>query len=296
MSAIDETEQTRESEAVARTPFPRTARRFRDLEPASVFTHGQGRFPSVSVIVPTYNEAENLPHVLPSVPDEVSEVLVVDGRSSDNTLGVLQDVCPKARVVLQDGRGKGNAIGCGLREATGDIVVMLDADGSADPTEIPRFVSALLAGADFAKGTRYHPGGGSSDLSLFRSLGNRALATVFNVLYGTRHSDLCYGYNAFWRHLVPAIHRDCAGFEIEAVLKARAARKELHVVEVPSFEHSRIHGASNLNAITDGFRVLWTIIRERLTPRKRLPDPAPPPRSRYVARDVSQDIFETLLA
>ncbi len=217
---------------------------------------------------------------------------MVDGHSTDKTLEVVADLSPKAKVILQDRHGKGNALSCGFNAATGDIIVMVDADGSADPAEIPRFLEALKGGAEFAKGSRYLSGGGSADISLIRSVGNRSLAKLVNLLYGSSFTDLCYGYNAFWRHTLPVIHRDSDGFEVETVLNARAARdRRLRVVEVPSFEHRRIHGFSNLNAVRDGLRVLWTIARERMTPRSALPDRDEPPESWYEASEKGSANF-----
>src|SRR5207245_2960959 len=121
---------------------------------------------------------------------------------------------PGLRTVLQDGIGKGNALKAGVAAATGDIVVLLDADGSTDPAEIPAFVGALLAGADFAKGSRFLQGGGTDDMSLHRRLGNRAFVILVRLLFGSRYSDLCYGYNAFWTDSLARLGMDAPGFEI----------------------------------------------------------------------------------
>jgi glycosyltransferase involved in cell wall biosynthesis len=222
------------------------------------------RRPRVSVVIPTLNEAENLPHVFAELPPWLHEVIVVDGFSSDGTPEVARRLLPSALIVGQQRPGKGDALRCGFAAAGGDILVMLDADGSAAPAEIPAFVAALLDGADFAKGTRNRAGGGSSDITRLRRTGNRALSATVNLLYGTAYSDLCYGYNAFWRHCLPAIAIDCAGFEVETLINIRVARAGLKVVEVPSFERERIHGHSNLNTFRDGGRVLRTILRERV--------------------------------
>jgi glycosyltransferase involved in cell wall biosynthesis len=226
----------------------------------------------VSVVIPTFNEARNLPIVFGLLPD-VYEVIVVDGHSVDGTVGVARRLRPDVKVLTQTRRGKGNALACGFLEASGDIIVMLDADGSADPREIPRFVRALVEGADFAKGTRFAVGGGSGDITRLRRLGNRALSGIVNVSHGTKYSDLCYGYNAFWRHCLPVLGLEASqpcesmhwgdGFEVETLINVRIARAGLRVVEVPSFEAQRVHGVSNLNALTDGLRVLRTIATER---------------------------------
>ncbi len=221
--------------------------------------------PTVSVIMPTLNEAQNLPYVFAELPDGLHEVIIVDGYSVDDTEEVSRRLRPDVRIVDQQRRGKGDALRCGFDAATGEVLVMLDADGSADPAEIPRFLAALIEGADFAKGTRFCEGGGSSDITRLRGAGNRLLSGLVNVLFGTHYSDLCYGYNAFWRHCLPAMRVDCDGFEVETLINIRIARAGLTVAEVPSFERRRIHGESNLNALRDGGRVLRTILRERLS-------------------------------
>ncbi len=164
--------------------------------------------PRVSVVIPTLNEARNLPHVFSRLPADLHEVIVVDGHSADNTPNTARRLRPDVRTIMQSRTGKGNAVACGFAVATGDVIVMLDADGSADPREIPRFVQALLAGADFALGTRFAAGGGS-DITRLRQLGNRVLVTLVNVRHGTNYSDLCYGFNAFWRRHLPALRLEC---------------------------------------------------------------------------------------
>jgi glycosyltransferase involved in cell wall biosynthesis len=218
--------------------------------------------PRVSLVVPTLNEAANLPHVFAELPD-VYEVILVDGFSTDGTIDVARRLRPDIRVITTQIRGKGAALCAGFQAVRGDIVVMLDADGSADPQEIDAFVAALTAGADFAKGSRFADGGGSADITRLRRLGNRALNGIVNLLYGTDYSDLCYGYNAFWAHCLPHMSVDCTGFEVETLINIRIARAGLAVAEVPSFEAQRIHGASNLRTFRDGLRVLRTILRER---------------------------------
>lgn len=252
--------------------------------------------PSVSVVIPTKNEARNLPWVFARLPIGLAEVIVVDANSTDGTVDVARRLRPDVRVVEQSRTGKGNALACGIAVARGDVIVTLDADGSADPAEILPFVAALTSGADFAKGSRFRRGGGSTDITRFRRLGNAVLCGFVNSSFETEYTDLCYGFNAFWSHCVPhlalpavagadAVFGD--GFEIETLINLRAAMSPLSVVEVPSFELPRRHGSSNLNAVRDGFRVLRMILRERslnrrgaLAPASVIPYPSPPLESR----------------
>ena len=225
--------------------------------------------PRISVIIPARNEAANLPHVLTRLPADVDEVILVDGHSIDDTVTVARALYPRIRVIAQERTGKGDALAVGFAAARGEIIVMLDADGSTDPAEIPRFVDALLAGHDFAKGSRFAPGGGSTDITRMRRVGNRALNLLVNILYGTRYTDLCYGYNAFWRHCLPHIDVTCDGFEVEAWMNVRAAGAGLRVVEVPSMEHDRLFGESKLHPTRDGLRILRTILCERIALSRR---------------------------
>ena len=223
--------------------------------------------PTVSVVIPARNEAMNLPHVLPRIPMWVHEVVLVDGNSTDGTVEVARGLLPNVRVVLQEGRGKGDALRLGFAAATGDIIVMLDADGSTDPAEVGAFVRRLRDGADFVKGSRFLQGSGTADISAFRQLGNGVFTLMVRVLFGGRFSDLCYGYNAFWAWTLPYLDLDGTGFEIETMMNVRALRAGLKVVEVHSFESERIHGSSNLRALPDGWRVVRTIFRERFLRR-----------------------------
>ncbi|MFF9769273.1 glycosyltransferase family 2 protein [Streptomyces sp. NPDC014636] len=219
--------------------------------------------PPVSVVIPAMNEAENLPYVFKTLPGWVHEVVLVDGNSRDDTVEVARSLWPDVKVVGQRGKGKGDALITGFAACTGDIIVMVDADGSADGGEIVSYVSALVSGADFAKGSRFANGGGTDDMTFIRKLGNRALCAVVNGKFGARYTDLCYGYNAFWRHCLDKIDLDCTGFEVETLMNIRVVKAGLKVQEIPSHEYLRIHGTSNLRAVRDGLRVLKVILKER---------------------------------
>jgi glycosyltransferase involved in cell wall biosynthesis len=244
---------------------------------ASACGDGLGAHPRVSVVVPAKNEARNLPHVFATIPRWVHETVLVDGGSTDGTVQVARELDPSIKIIAQRGRGKGDALRAGFDACEGEIIVMMDADGSTDGGEIIRFVSALLNGADYAKGSRFAVGGGSDDLTFSRRSGNWILATLVNRLFGTRYTDLCYGYNAFWAHHLPKFDLDCDGFEVETVLNVRVAELGLAVREVPSHEHSRLFGESNLHIVRDGLRIARFIVRERraVGAARRLTDIAP---------------------
>jgi glycosyltransferase involved in cell wall biosynthesis len=224
---------------------------------------GVAIMPSVSVVIPAKNEARNLEHVFGTIPDWVDEIVLVDGHSVDDTVAVAQKLHPAVRIVHQQGRGKGDALQAGFAAAKGEIIVMMDADGSTDGAEIPRFVGALVTGADFAKGSRFASGGGTDDMTFSRHLGNRILSGLVNWFFGTRYTDLCYGYNAFWAKHLSKLDLDCDGFEVETVMNVRAAKAGLSIQEIPSHEHLRLHGMSNLKVMRDGIRIGKFVLRER---------------------------------
>jgi glycosyltransferase involved in cell wall biosynthesis len=226
--------------------------------------------PTVSVVIPVKNEARNLPLTLSQVPAWVDEIVLVDGHSVDDTIAVARQCCPDIKIITQPKRGKGDALLAGFRACTSDIIVMMDGDGSTEGTEIQRFVAALVGGADYAKGSRFASSGGSDDITPARRLGNWVLSGLVNVGFGTRYTDLCYGYNAIWAKHLPALNLDCNGFEIETVMNIRAAKARLRVQEIPSFEKPRVHGESNLHVFGDGWRILKAITTETVGPQRRV--------------------------
>ncbi|MGH9010563.1 MAG: glycosyltransferase family 2 protein [Acidimicrobiia bacterium] len=262
------------------------------LTPRAVRTEA----PRVSVVIPAKNEAKNLPWVLDRLPGGLHEVILVDGDSKDDTVAVAKAHCPGIRVIGQHAPGKGAALAAGLTSATGDIAVMIDADGSMDPKEIPAFVGSLVAGADLVKGSRYVAGAKSHDLTFLRNFGNKVLSFAANKLHRQRWSELCYGYAAMWVDIldqmeigelargneIELLHlkksdgpkRPIAyghGFEIEALLFCRAARNGFRVTEVASNEYERRFGESNLVTFRDGFRVLGAVLKERRMAVRPLP-------------------------
>lgn len=225
--------------------------------------------PSVSLVIPARNEERNIAWVLRGVPESVSEVVLVDGFSRDQTVDVARQVRPDIVVVPQRGCGKGAAMRTGFETATGEYIVVLDADGSMDPAEIDDYVEALGSGYQFVKGSRFLPGGGSHDFTRVRSVGNRTLVRSVNLMWGVSFTDLCYGYLAFHRACLPALELRSPGFEIETEMCIHAVQAGLRIAEVPSVELARQWGTSSLHPVGDGVRILKTLIRERVAPQRR---------------------------
>jgi glycosyltransferase involved in cell wall biosynthesis len=222
---------------------------------------GTAKTESVTLVIPARNEAANIARVLEQVPACVDEIILVDGNSTDATLVTARFCRPDVRIVAQQGTGKGDALRAGVQAATGDVIVMIDADGSMSPWEIPHFLYFLSHGYDFVKGSRFVGGGGSLDITRLRRLGNRGLLLVTNTLYGAHLTDLCYGFCAFHRRYLDFLDLTTPGFEIEAQMTICAMQAGLKIAEVPSFEMPRRFGKSNLRAVRDGTRVLRTVLR-----------------------------------
>ena len=216
----------------------------------------------MSVVIPAMNEARSLPAVLRELPETVGQVVVVDGHSVDGTAEIALETRPDAVVVDQPQWGKGDALRTGFAICRGDAIVMLDADGSMSPQEIPRRSEALRSGAELSKGSRFLPTAGSDDLGLVHKLGNYGLRAVFNHLFGTKYTDLCYGYAAFWRRCLPILTIERDGFEVETELTVRSTKGGLLVCEVPSYELVRQYGQSNLRVMRDGLRIAPFLISE----------------------------------
>jgi glycosyltransferase involved in cell wall biosynthesis len=246
--------------------FGENGRADHELRADAVFEAANGARPAgVSVVIPTKNEARNIVWVLERLPDFVSEVIIVDA-SSDDTVAAAKAIRPDIQIVGQKRPGKGAALRAGFAAASGDFVVMLDADGSMDPAEIGRFIDRLQSDCDFVKGSRFAFGGGTSDMGLVRRTGNAALRSLLNLLYARDFTDLCYGFCAFRRRGLASLELKADGFEIETEIVVRAVKAGLRIEEVPSFEAPRRHGDSNLNTWRDGRRVLQTLLRERFAP------------------------------
>jgi glycosyltransferase involved in cell wall biosynthesis len=217
--------------------------------------------PPITVLICTLNEAQNLPYILPKIPDWVDEILLVDGHSTDCTAELAKEICPQVNVVCQPGRGKGDALKFGIEQATGDIIITLDADGSTDPVEIPNFINPLLKGYDFVKGSRFLKR--RPRMPLYRQFGNLILSTTANILFGTKYTDVCSGYNAFWKKAFQTMHLSNNGFEMEQEMVVKVKKLGLKAIEVEQYDAGRLSSYSKVSGIKQGFIDLWVIIKER---------------------------------
>jgi glycosyltransferase involved in cell wall biosynthesis len=224
------------------------------------------QWPTVTAVIPTLNEADNLRWLLPRL-SSVDEVVIVDGQSSDGTAEIARLLRPDATIIVEPPTGKGTAMRTGMAAATSEVLIMLDADGSMDPAEFDAFLALLCRGFDFVKGSRYACGGGSDDLTGLRSVGNKWLTRLANGLYRGGWSDLCYGYVGIRRSAVDRLALKSTGFEIETEMCVNAVRAGLKMAEVASHESNRRYGESNLNTFRDGWRVLRTMVRLRFAGR-----------------------------
>lgn len=229
--------------------------------------YGQER--KVSVVIPTLNEAANIKEVFQIIPEFVDEIVVIDGDSTDGTRDEILKFRSDAKIIVEKPSGKGAAIKTGFENASGDLIIMMDADGSHDPGEIPALLEPVLNGYDVSKGSRLLPGGGSDDFTAFRKLGNKMFVTMVNQMYGANYTDLCYGYRAFKREALEKMCCRASGFEIETEQSIRMKKAGLKIKEVPSFEARRKNGNSNLNSFRDGWRILSIILTEYFRKNER---------------------------
>jgi len=220
--------------------------------------------PRITALICTLNEEENLPYVLPEIPEWVDEILLVDAHSTDRTVDVARELCPDIRILYQPGKGKGDALKHGIENASGDIIVTLDADGATDPGEMDKFVEPLLNGYDFAKGSRFvhdFP----ANKPKHRILGNLIITITSGILFFRRYTDLCSGYNGFWRSKVDKALNPWPsdGFENEPFINTRVTKRGLKVIEVGYEEKGRLSGDIKERSWRQGSKAIKSIIRER---------------------------------
>ncbi len=218
--------------------------------------------PYVSIVIPTWNERDNIGKVIRGVKEALAdyqyEILVVDRHSDDGTIGIAKSLGAK---VIYDTRGKGSALIMGFNAAKGKVIISMDADLSNRPDELRLLITGIETGYDICMGSRYLTGGGSDDMPLYRRLANKGFVTLVNLIYGSRYSDMCYGYRSFSKGSFKRLKLKEKGFGIETEINIRARKARLRVLEVPSMEKKRATGSGKLRTWQDGYLILKTILK-----------------------------------
>lgn len=222
---------------------------------------------SVSALVCAKNEGKSVRDVIVRTKKYVDEVIVVDGHSTDNTAKIARSL--GCTVLLDEGRGKGQAIRIGLAACSGDYVVLLDADGSHRPEEIPNLLAPLVSGeADFVVASRALGSSEELDGTLdarMRDWFGKTINTIINIRFRANITDSQNGFRALRREIVPMLGLSEDIFTIEQQMTVRCIKKGLRVVEVPSRELRRQHGKSRISLLRHGPRYAWCLFREVLT-------------------------------
>ena len=222
----------------------------------------KAKHPEVSIVIPTLNEEENIRQVISSVKRVMRnydyEIIVVDKHSGDRTVDISRSM--GARIIYDD-FGKGSALIKGMKEAKGAIIVSMDADLSNNPAELLLLISGIRIGYDVCMGSRFLTGGGSDDMPIFRKFGNKVFVSLVNLIYGSKYTDMCYGYRSFSRKAVQRLHLKEKGFGIETEINIKARKAHLKAMEVPSYEKKRGSGEGKLRSFSDGYLILKTIFK-----------------------------------
>ncbi len=232
----------------------------------------------VSVVVPTLNEEATLAEVLAAVRPFADELLVVDGHSVDRTREVA--AAGGARVLLDDGGGKGAAIRHALLAAAHPLVVFIDADGSHEAADVPALLAPIRAGlADVVIGSRMTGGSDElfSDLGEFvRLTGSMLINLAINYRWSVRLSDTQNGFRAVVRHHGVALELTSGGTTIEQEMVMKGLARGLRVVNVPSHEYRRKGGESKVIVSRVWPAYVWNVLKHVVQPDRRRPWPAPP--------------------
>ncbi|MEM1579220.1 MAG: S-layer glycoprotein N-glycosyltransferase AglJ [Archaeoglobaceae archaeon] len=206
----------------------------------------------VTVVVPTLNEEKGIGSVVESFRNLGYEVLVIDGRSKDKTREIASE--KGAKVVLQSGKGKGQAIAEAFQMVESDVLVLVDGDGSYPANEVKKLLEPIEKGlADHVVGNRFS----SYEMGAFTRLnffGNKLLNLFFRFAYGVNLQDILSGYRALRKELYKSIEIKKSGFEVEAELTVETLAKGFRILEVP-ISYKRRKGAAKLRPLRDGFRI-----------------------------------------
>lgn len=222
--------------------------------------------PYVTVVIPAKDEEGLIGDIIDSVRPYADEILVVDGHSRDRTRDLA--AAGGARVVLDHGKGKGEALRVGIEEARGEILVFIDADGSHEPRDIPSLVAPIRAGeADLVIGSRGK--GGSDELhgtlgQFVRYVGSQLIMLAINYRWGVRLTDSQNGFRAIRRDVARRLNLQSNLTTIEQEMLMKALKRGFHVSEVPSHEYERRWGTSKVVVWKLWWAYVWSLLRNIL--------------------------------
>lgn len=228
-----------------------------------------------SIVVPARDEEETIGAVLRDIRDLTDDLIVVDGASSDRTVEIATQY--GARILQDEGRGKGDAVRVGIQAARYSIIVFIDADGSHDPTDIPKLVAPIVAGeADLVMGSRML--GGSEELfgsfsEVVRMVGSIVISLTINYRYGIRLTDYQNGFRAIRTDVARAIGLTSRITTIEQEMAMKCLRYGLRVTERPAHEFVRRGGVSKVSVRRKAPQYVWNLLCGVIGPRRRLPTP-----------------------
>lgn len=211
---------------------------------------------NVTVIIPTLNEEKSIGEVVKSFKDLGFDVLVIDGNSKDRTREIAEE--KGARVVLQTGKGKGNAVAEAFKLVDSEIVILVDGDGSYPAEEVWKLIEPIEKGvAEHVVGNRFarYEKGAFTRLNFF---GNKLINLFFRFAYGVDLTDILSGYRAIKKEVYKNIEIKKSGFEVEAELTVETLSKGFRIVEVP-ISYKKREGKTKLRPIRDGIRIGKTI-------------------------------------
>lgn len=226
--------------------------------------------PSICVVIPAYNEGKTIGQVISKVTAVMHslkvqhEIIVVDDGSTDDTKEVAL-AC--MATVISDGKnhGKGHAVRQAFRQARGDIIVTIDADGEHKPEEIPRLIYPLYNGTDIVAGSRFL-GEGKNFTTRLNRIGNKLLNLSITLMTGKHITDSQTGFRAFKKAFLDQITLESDGFEIETELTVKGLRNGFKLEEIPIYCTRRLEGKSKLRIATDGLKMFVIILRSSFTP------------------------------
>lgn len=217
----------------------------------------------MTLIIPAKNEGATIEDVLRSSRPLADDILVVDGHSTDNTREIALKM--GARVASDHGKGKGDGVRVGIQEATGDILVFIDADGSHAPQDIPRLVQPIREGrADLVIGSRMT--GGSDELHgdinrFIRMTGSHIILLLINYRWDIRLTDVQNGFRAISAQVARKLNLKENSHSIEQEMVMKCAKQGYRLAEVPSHEYERQHGTSTIKLKTAWLRFGWCFLK-----------------------------------